>query len=195
MSQIPKKILERFKSGELIPAIAQNDSDNLVLMLAYMNEESYQLTLETKTMHYWSRSRQKLWKKGESSGHTQKILRWFVDCDRDTLLFEVEQEGGACHTGFASCFYTPLDGQGNDLPPEEKPLFMDFLFKASQDKIFAEGGGLLIRGKDGELLGAVGVTGDKEMKDEELAAHGIRAAGLKTDEDCAGSAHHVRLAN
>jgi uncharacterized protein GlcG (DUF336 family) len=81
------------------------------------------------------------------------------------------------------------------LRTEEKPLFMDFLFKASHDKIFAEGGGLLIRGKDGELLGAVGVTGDKEMKDEELAAHGIRAAGLKTDEDCAGSAHHVRLAN
>ncbi len=78
---------------------------------------------------------------------------------------------------------------------QEKPLFMDFLFKASEDKIFAEGGGRLIRAADGELLGAVGVTGDKEEQDEALAAHGIRAAGLKTDEDCAGLAHPVRLVN
>ncbi len=78
---------------------------------------------------------------------------------------------------------------------EQKPLFMDFLFKASEDKIFAEGGGRLIRAADGELLGAVGVTGDKEEQDEALAAHGIHAAGLKTDEDCANLAHHVRLVN
>jgi uncharacterized protein GlcG (DUF336 family) len=78
---------------------------------------------------------------------------------------------------------------------EERPLFMDFLFKASQDKIFAEGGGMLIRAADGDLLGAVGVTGDTQERDEELAAHGIRAAGLKTDEDCANLAPHVRLKN
>jgi len=78
---------------------------------------------------------------------------------------------------------------------EQRPLFMDFLFKASQDKIFAEGGGMLIRAADGELLGAVGVTGDTQEQDEALAAHGIRAAGLKTDEDCANLAHHVRLNN
>jgi uncharacterized protein GlcG (DUF336 family) len=78
---------------------------------------------------------------------------------------------------------------------EQRPLFMDFLFKASQDKIFAEGGGLLIRGADGELLGAVGVTGDTQEQDEALGAHGIRAAGLKTDDDCANLAHHVRLEN
>ena len=78
---------------------------------------------------------------------------------------------------------------------EQRPLFMDFLFKASQDKIFAEGGGMLIRAADGELLGAVGVTGDTQEQDEALAAHGIRAAGLKTDEDCANLAHHVRLDN
>lgn len=81
------------------------------------------------------------------------------------------------------------------LRTEERPLFMDFLFKASQDRIFAEGGGMLIRAADGALLGAVGVTGDTQEKDEELAAHGIRAAGLKTDDDCAGSARHVRLKN
>jgi uncharacterized protein GlcG (DUF336 family) len=78
---------------------------------------------------------------------------------------------------------------------EQRPLFMDFLFKASQDKIFAEGGGMLIRAADGELLGAVGVTGDTQEQDEALAAHGIRAAGLKTDEDCGQLAHHVRLHN
>jgi len=78
---------------------------------------------------------------------------------------------------------------------EERPLFMDFLFKASQDRIFAEGGGMLIRDADGNLLGAVGVTGDTQERDEELAAHGIRAAGLKTDEDCARLAQHVRLKN
>ena len=78
---------------------------------------------------------------------------------------------------------------------EQKPVFMDFLFKASADKIFAEGGGRLIRAADGELLGAVGVTGDKEEQDEALAAHGIRAAGLKTDEDCENLVHHVRLQN
>ena len=78
---------------------------------------------------------------------------------------------------------------------EQRPLFMDFLFKASEDKIFAEGGGLLIRAADGALLGAVGVTGDTQEQDDALAAHGIRAAGLKTDEDCANLAHHVRLNN
>lgn len=78
---------------------------------------------------------------------------------------------------------------------EQRPLFMDFLFAASQDRIFAEGGGMLIRAADGELLGAVGVTGDTQEQDEALAAHGIRAAGLKTDEDCANLAHHVRLDN
>ena len=78
---------------------------------------------------------------------------------------------------------------------EQRPLFMDFLFKASEDKIFAEGGGLLIRAVDGALLGAVGVTGDTQEQDDALAAHGIRAAGLKTDEDCANLAHHVRLNN
>ena len=78
---------------------------------------------------------------------------------------------------------------------EQRPLFMDFLFKASQDRIFAEGGGMLIRAADGELLGAVGVTGDTQERDEELAAHGIRAAGLKTDADCEHLAHHVRLQN
>ena len=115
----------KFDDRGLIPAIVQETSGRggRVLMMAWMNEDSLRHSVETGYMHYWSRSRKKLWKKGESSGHVQKIIRWFVDCDRDTLLFEVEQEGGACHTGFASCFFTELDGGGNDLPPAEEPLF------------------------------------------------------------------------
>jgi len=115
----------KYDDRGLIPAIVQESSESggRVLMMAWMNEDSLHHSVESGYMHYWSRSRKKLWKKGESSGHTQKILRWFVDCDRDTLLFEVEQHGGACHTGFASCFYVELDGQGKDLPPQEEPLF------------------------------------------------------------------------
>ena len=78
---------------------------------------------------------------------------------------------------------------------EQRPLFMDFLFKASEDKIFAEGGGMLIRAADGAVLGAVGVTGDTQEQDEALAAHGIRAASLKTDGDCENLAYPVRLKN
>jgi phosphoribosyl-AMP cyclohydrolase len=123
----------KYDDRGLIPAIVQESAEagGRVLMMAWMNEDSLRHSVESGYMHYWSRSRKKLWKKGESSGHSQKILRWFVDCDRDTLLFEVEQHGGACHTGFASCFYTELDKEGNDLPPQEEPLFNpDSVYKA-----------------------------------------------------------------
>jgi len=121
----PMQLNLKYDDRGLIPAIVQESAEagGRVLMMAWMNEDSLRHSVETGYMHYWSRSRKKLWKKGETSGHTQKILRWFVDCDRDTLLFEVEQQGGACHTGFASCFYVELDKQGNDLPPWEEPLF------------------------------------------------------------------------
>jgi phosphoribosyl-AMP cyclohydrolase len=74
-------------------------------------------------MHYWSRSRNKLWLKGETSGHTQRVVRWFTDCDRDVLLFEVDQTSGACHTGYRSCFFQELDLTGEPKPVLEKPLF------------------------------------------------------------------------
>lgn len=113
----------KFNNDGLIPAIVQRASDRRVLMMAWMNQLSIEKTAETGLMHYWSRSRQKLWLKGESSGHTQKVLRWFKDCDADTLLFEVEQSGGACHTGFESCFYQALDKEGLPLEIEEAPAF------------------------------------------------------------------------
>ncbi|MFQ5795244.1 MAG: bifunctional phosphoribosyl-AMP cyclohydrolase/phosphoribosyl-ATP diphosphatase HisIE [Candidatus Bipolaricaulia bacterium] len=88
----------------LIPVIAQNVRDNQVLMLAYMSEPALRSTLETGEMHYWSRSRGKLWRKGESSGNVQQVRSLHLDCDRDTILARVEQVGNACHTGSYTCF-------------------------------------------------------------------------------------------
>ena len=97
------------KAGGLVPAIVQSAATGEVLMLAYMNEESYRKTLETGDAHFWSRSRQTLWHKGGTSGHVQKVHSIRLDCDRDALVLLVEQVGGAaCHTGFRSCFYREL---------------------------------------------------------------------------------------
>lgn len=94
------------KTGGLIPAIAQDHRTGEVLMLAFINRESWELTLSTGIVHYWSRSRNKLWKKGESSGNVQMVKEIRVDCDNDCVLLKIEQIGGAaCHTGFRSCFY------------------------------------------------------------------------------------------
>ncbi len=95
----------------LLPAIVQDDATGKVLMLAYINELSWQKTLETGKAHYWSRSRQQLWLKGESSGHVQLVKRILVDCDDDTVVFQVEQLGGAaCHKGYHSCFFREVSG-------------------------------------------------------------------------------------
>lgn len=108
------KILEKIeweKMDDLIPVITQEASTNEVLMLAYVNKEALELTLKTGFAHYFSRSKQRIWKKGESSNHTQKIVDIFLDCDNDTLLFKVIQEGVACHTGRKSCFFTNLQNE------------------------------------------------------------------------------------
>ncbi|MFQ5779603.1 MAG: bifunctional phosphoribosyl-AMP cyclohydrolase/phosphoribosyl-ATP diphosphatase HisIE [Nitrospiria bacterium] len=102
-----KKI--KFSNG-LIPAVIQDIRNKEVLMVAYMNRDSLQLSLETGETHFWSRSRKKIWRKGETSGHIQKIRTIFVDCDQDTLLIEVEQVKAACHTGKRSCFFQKLGG-------------------------------------------------------------------------------------
>ncbi|MEI6056009.1 MAG: phosphoribosyl-AMP cyclohydrolase [Lentisphaerota bacterium] len=94
----------------LIPAIAQDYKTNEVLMLAYINEESWNETLKSGAATYWSRSRKKLWKKGESSGHIQEIKGIFIDCDEDTVIFKVNQLGdAACHEGYKSCFFRKLN--------------------------------------------------------------------------------------
>lgn len=98
-----------WQKSELLPVIVQDAQSNDVLMMAYMNREALELSLTTKTAHYYSRSKQRLWKKGETSGHLQRIERFLLDCDNDTLLIQVRQEGVACHTGRKSCFFTDLE--------------------------------------------------------------------------------------
>ncbi|HID10387.1 MAG TPA: phosphoribosyl-AMP cyclohydrolase [Candidatus Latescibacteria bacterium] len=102
----------KFDGDGLIPAIAQDAETGEVLMLAYMSRESLRQTIRTGRMTYWSRSRGKLWVKGETSGHFQLVREVWVDCDGDALLFKVEQVGAACHTGHRSCFYRRWDGEG-----------------------------------------------------------------------------------
>ncbi|WP_027183593.1 phosphoribosyl-AMP cyclohydrolase [Desulfovibrio inopinatus] len=101
------------KCGGLVPAIAQDHATGEVLMLAYMNEESYDKTLETGDVHYYSRSRNTLWRKGGTSGHVQKVKAVMLDCDADTILVKVEQLGGAaCHEGYRSCFFREITDEG-----------------------------------------------------------------------------------
>ena len=111
-----QKVLNRvdWQKSELLPVIVQDVVNNEVLMMAYMNKEALELSLKTKIAHYFSRSKQRIWKKGESSGHTQTIHSFNIDCDNDTLLIKVTQEGVACHTGRRSCFFTELEsGESN----------------------------------------------------------------------------------
>jgi phosphoribosyl-AMP cyclohydrolase len=106
-------ILPNFAKSEsgLLPAIAQDADTGEVLMLAYINREAWEKTLATGKAHYWSRSRNKLWLKGETSGHVQLIKEIRIDCDEDTVVFKVEQLGGAaCHEGYSSCFFRRVDG-------------------------------------------------------------------------------------
>lgn len=109
----------KYNDQGLIPAIAQDEAGE-VLMMAWMNAEAVQKTLDTGRVTYWSRSRQSFWIKGESSGHTQELLDFRVDCDRDCLLVLVRQKGPACHTNRRSCFYTAVrDGDEVEL---SKPM-------------------------------------------------------------------------
>jgi phosphoribosyl-AMP cyclohydrolase len=107
----PIEALDFAKSGGLVAAIAQDHETGEILMVAYMNEESFRRTLETGEAVYWSRSRGELWRKGASSGNTQVVRSLLIDCDGDAVLLRVEQRGGAaCHTGKRSCFFRRLEG-------------------------------------------------------------------------------------
>src|SRR5437660_10924924 len=99
------------KSGGLVPAVAQDATTGQVLMLAWMNRDAYEETLHTGRAVYYSRSRGKLWRKGEESGHVQEVREVYIDCDADTILLKVHQVGGAaCHEGYASCFFRKVEG-------------------------------------------------------------------------------------
>jgi phosphoribosyl-AMP cyclohydrolase len=114
-------------SGDLIPVIAVDVRTREVLMVAYANREAIELTRRTGLAHYYSRSKKRIWRKGEESGHLQRVIRILVDCDEDTLLYEVDQMGVACHTGHRSCFYRTIDGE------EISPQVLD------PDKVYRKG--------------------------------------------------------
>lgn len=108
-----------FTRGDgLLPAIAQDVRTGQVLMLAYMNAESYAETVRTGRAVYYSRSRRRLWRKGEESGHVQLVRQILIDCDADTILLQVEQQGAACHEGYASCFFREVTPEGNRVVAE-----------------------------------------------------------------------------
>jgi phosphoribosyl-AMP cyclohydrolase len=108
---------------KLVIAIAQDYESSEVLMVAYMNKEALIKTLETKIAHYWSTSRNKLWLKGESSGHTQEVQELFTDCDEDAVLLKVKQNGGACHEGYYSCFFRKIQEDGGNLEVVKEKVF------------------------------------------------------------------------
>ena len=110
-----EELRPRFNADGLIAAIAQDAGSGEVLMLAWMNADALAATIQSGQATYWSRSRQTLWVKGETSGNTQKIVEILVDCDQDAIVLKVEQAGGACHTGRRTCFYREVDRQSGGL--------------------------------------------------------------------------------
>lgn len=129
------EILEEVKFDErgLIPAIIQDGDAGQVLMMAYMNRDSLEQTLETGFTHFFSRSRNKIWKKGEESGHVQRVKEILCDCDQDTILVKVEQEVAACHTGHRSCFFRRYDPSRDRMEEVEPQLF-------DPDEVYKKGG-------------------------------------------------------
>lgn len=121
MSQADAAVEIEFDSDGLVPVVAQDAETGTVLMFAYASAEAISRTLETELAHYYSRSRDELWQKGATSGHVQEIAEVRVDCDGDSVLYSVSQEGGACHTGYETCFYRSVEsvstGEGADAVP------------------------------------------------------------------------------
>ena len=119
MDPDPRSALDFEKGNGLVTAIAQDDATGEILMVAYMNEEAFDRTVSTGEVYYYSRSRQKLWYKGEESGNTQTLKSLRIDCDGDVVLIKVEQKGGAaCHTGRRSCFFRKLEGSSYEVTSE-----------------------------------------------------------------------------
>jgi phosphoribosyl-AMP cyclohydrolase len=119
----------KFDDKGLIPAVVVDHETNEVLMVAYMNKDSLKETMEKKLASFWSRSRQKFWVKGESSGHTQEVKEIRTDCDRDTLVIKVKQNGAACHLGYYSCFFRKITDEGEILEEGNKVFDPDEVYK------------------------------------------------------------------
>jgi phosphoribosyl-ATP pyrophosphohydrolase/phosphoribosyl-AMP cyclohydrolase len=116
----------QYNDQGLVPAVAQDEATGAVLMMAWMNAEALTKTIGTGYAHYYSRSRQALWFKGETSGHTQRVREMLVDCDGDTILLKVDQRGAACHTNEFTCFHTPLASSGEVVAPGFEALRAEF---------------------------------------------------------------------
>ncbi len=189
-----------WEKSELLPVIVQEVGTNEVLMMAYMNKEALELSLSSKIAHYFSRSKQRIWKKGESSGHTQAIQEFLLDCDNDTLLIKVIQEGVACHTGRKSCFFTNIE-TGEAVSEAEvdsvamygviDELYHIILDRKKADpetswtaKLFAKGENTILKKiveEAGELCFAVKDDNEEEIIYEaaDLVYHCMVALGLK----------------
>ena len=122
----------KFTDDGLIPAIIVDAESKQVLMMAWMNAKSLKATIETGRTHFWSRSRQKYWMKGETSGHTQEVTGFYVDCDMDTLVIEAAQHGAACHEGYRSCFFRRLDDDGDWQVVAERLVNPDDVYNKGQ---------------------------------------------------------------
>ncbi len=122
--QVPEGL--KFDAAGLIPAVVQDAANGQVLMMAYMNQEAVERTLKSGRVTFWSRSRQKYWVKGETSGNIQVVKELFVDCDQDCLLITVEQTGAACHEGYRSCFYRRIRSDGETLEVIDTPLMSSY---------------------------------------------------------------------
>ena len=188
----------KFDGNGLICAIAQDYESGEVLMQAYMNREAFDKTLETGYAHYWSRSRQKLWKKGEESGHLQKVIGVYLDCDSDCVLLKVQQTGAACHTGNYTCFFTPVRecGVGAEMLGQlqrivedrkenpEEGSYTNSLFDKGVDKIAKKAGEeaveLVIAAKNGDKEEIVGECADLFYHTLVLLAN----AGVKLSDVC-----------
>ena len=188
-----------WEKNPLIPAVVQDAESLEVLMLAYMDEEAYNLTLSTGYAHYFSRSRRRIWKKGESSGHTQKIVDIYIDCDADTILLKVEQKGVACHTGRRSCFFRNVQTQESRQEPTKDPasiysavdtLYHTILERKSSDarkswtKRLLDDRELLlekIREEAGELADAIESESDENVIHEaaDLLYHSLVGLGYR----------------
>lgn len=188
----------KWNADGLICAVAQDYESGEVLMQAYMNEEAYEKTLETGYAHYWSRSRKKLWKKGEESGHLQKVRAIYLDCDMDCVLLKVEQTGVACHTGNYTCFYTPVkeNGIGAEMLGQlqrivedrkenpEEGSYTAYLFEKGVDKIAKKAGEeameLVLAAKGGKKEEIIGECADLFYHTLVLLAN----AGVKLSDVC-----------
>ncbi len=124
----------QFDEQGLIPAVIQDWRDGTVLMVGYMNHEALQKTLETKSVHFWSRTRQKLWEKGETSGNRLSVREVFVDCDQDTILVKADPTGPTCHTGERACFFTSVDGNTATKSHEAHGALLESIYRTIENR-------------------------------------------------------------